>query len=204
LKWEQGLFEGKLLQPASLQKMTTPFLENYAFGVAAETVAGHKVISHNGGIEGFNTRLVYYPDDKVTVIVLSNVNGSAPVELGGKLAGVAFGEAVKLTGERSEITLSPGLLDRYSGAYQLAPGAVLVITRDKNQLIEKLGTQPELPIFPESETLFFLKAVDAQLEFPKLNGEEKPTQVTLHQGGRDMVAKRLDPAEEKKYSQAPR
>ena len=34
LKWEQGLFGGKVLQPASLQKMTTPFKNNYAFGLA--------------------------------------------------------------------------------------------------------------------------------------------------------------------------
>jgi CubicO group peptidase (beta-lactamase class C family) len=64
LKWEQGLFGGKILSAASLEKMTTPFKNDYAFGLQVETKAGHKVIDHGGAIEGFNTELDYYPDDK--------------------------------------------------------------------------------------------------------------------------------------------
>jgi CubicO group peptidase (beta-lactamase class C family) len=71
LRWEQGLFGGKVLSSVSLQKMTTPFKHNYAFGLAVHTVNGHKVIEHGGGIEGFNTELAYYPEDKMTVVVLA-------------------------------------------------------------------------------------------------------------------------------------
>jgi len=74
---EQGLFGGKLLSAASLQKMITPFKSDYAFGLGVRTVAGRKVIDHGGGIEGFNTHLAYYPDDKLTVVVLGNLNGAA-------------------------------------------------------------------------------------------------------------------------------
>src|SRR5580700_4253441 len=42
LRWEQGLFGGKLLSPASLQKMTTPFKQDYACGVAVHVEKGHK------------------------------------------------------------------------------------------------------------------------------------------------------------------
>src|SRR5580704_18443146 len=54
LRWEQGLMGGKLLSAASLAKMTTPFKNDYAFGLAVHAVNGHKVIEHGGGIEGFN------------------------------------------------------------------------------------------------------------------------------------------------------
>jgi len=50
LKWEQGLFGGKLLSAASLQKMITPFKNDYAFGLAVNVVNGRKQISHAGGI----------------------------------------------------------------------------------------------------------------------------------------------------------
>ena len=60
-----------MLSAASLEKMTTPFKENYAFGLAVSTASGHKVIEHGGGIEGFNTHLAYYPDDKLIVVVLA-------------------------------------------------------------------------------------------------------------------------------------
>lgn len=197
LRWERGLFGGKLLKPASLEKMTTPFLQNYAFGVTVATAGGRKVISHDGGIEGFNTRVAYYPEDKLTVIVLSNVNGSGPDEIAGRLASFAYGEKVQLPSERKEISLDPKLLDRYPGVYEVSPGANMAITRDGNQLFGKLGGQPALPLYPESETIFFLKAVDAQIEFA---AGERPAQLTLHQNGNDLVARRLDDAAAKRVA----
>src|SRR5262245_18301388 len=53
LRWEQGLFGGKVLSAASLKKMTTPFKNDYAFGLTVMRVNGRNWISHNGGIEGF-------------------------------------------------------------------------------------------------------------------------------------------------------
>jgi len=95
LRWEQGLFGGKVVSPASLQKMTTPFKNNYAFGVVVQTNDGRKVVQHGGGIEGFNTFLSYYPDDKLTVAVLANINGQAPGAIAAKLATVAHGGTVE-------------------------------------------------------------------------------------------------------------
>jgi CubicO group peptidase (beta-lactamase class C family) len=86
LRWEEGLFRGKVLSAASLRKMTTAFKNDYAFGLAVRVVNGHALIEHGGGIEGFNTQMSYYPDDKLTVIVLGNLNGSAPGEIATKLA----------------------------------------------------------------------------------------------------------------------
>ena len=49
--------------------------------------------------------------------------------------------------------------------------------------------------------MFFLKAVDAQIEFPR--DEKAPASLaTLHQNGRDTTAKRLDDAEAKKVTDA--
>jgi hypothetical protein len=107
---------------------------------------------------------------------------------------------VKLPGERKEITLDSKVLARYVGAYQLGPG--MLITLEGSQLISKLGNQQPVPIFPESETMFFAKVVDAQIEFPKVEGEGKAGQMILHQGGRDQTAKRLDDAEAKRLADA--
>ena len=201
LKWEQGLFGGKVLQAASLEKMTKPFKNDYAFGLQVDTTGGHKVIEHGGGIEGFNTELEYYPEDKLTVVVLGNVNGAAPGEIAKKLAALARGETVKLQSERKETTVDPKVLSRYVGAYQF-PNAAMLITLETNQLITKLGNQPPVPIFPESETMFFAKVVEAQIEFPQDDAHEKASQLTLHQNGRDITAKRLDDVEAKRVADA--
>jgi CubicO group peptidase (beta-lactamase class C family) len=190
LKWEQALFGGKLLSAASLAMMTTPFKSNYACGLMAETKDGRKVIQHGGRIDGFNTLLAYYPDDKLTVIVLGNLSGAAPEEIATKLGALAHGEAVKLPAERKEVTLDPKVLARYVGTYELMAGSNMLITLEGNQLSEKLASQPAFPIFPESETMFFLKVVDAQIEFIKDSGGAV-THLVLHQGGRDQKAPRI-------------
>jgi CubicO group peptidase (beta-lactamase class C family) len=189
LKWERGLFGGKVLSAASLKTMTTPFKDDYACGLFVQTKDGRKVIQHGGGIEGFNTELMYYPDDKLTVVVLANVNGAAPGDIAGKLAALAHGEAVKLPAEHKQIAVDPKVLARYVGTYELAPGAKMLITLEGNQLSEKLGAQETFPIFPESETMFFLKVVDAQIEFVK-DGSGAVTDLILHQGGQDRKAPR--------------
>ena len=58
LRWERGLFGGKLLKPESLAKMTTAVKDHYAFGVGVDEKDGRRRISHGGGIEGFNTQLI--------------------------------------------------------------------------------------------------------------------------------------------------
>ncbi|QNI31042.1 serine hydrolase [Alloacidobacterium dinghuense] len=184
LRWEEGLFGGKLLSAVSLKKMTTPFKENYACGLMVRSVNGHKEIDHGGGIEGFNTELAYYPDEKLTVVVLGNLNGGAPGDIAAKLAAVVHGEKVVLPSERKEVTVPSAVLAKYVGTYELAPTFSMVITLEGNQLMEQATNQPKFPIFAESETEFFLKVVDARIEFFK-NDKGEVTHLVLHQGGRD-------------------
>jgi len=184
LRWEQGLFGGKVLKPESLAKMTTPFKQDYAFGLGVSTQSGHKMIAHDGGIEGFNTALAYYPDDKLVVAVLANLNGPAG-QIAGNLAKVALGEKVVLPTERKEVTLSPEILKQYVGTYELAPNFSLAITLENGQLVSQGTNQGKAPMFAESETMFFLKLVDAQIEFVK-NEKGEVTNLVLHQNGRDV------------------
>ena len=65
------------------------------------------------------------------------------------------------------------------------PKFSIVITLEGNQLMAEATNQPKFPIFPESETKFFYKVVDAQLEFFK-NDQGQITHLVLHQGGQDV------------------
>lgn len=189
LRWEQALFAGKLISAASLTKMTTPFKGGYAFGLLISANSGRMIVSHNGGIEGFNSAMAYFPETRVAVIVLGNVNGTAPDELADKLGRVAHGERILAPGDRKEIAVARATLSTYVGVYQFAPTFSIAITLDGDQLYEQATNQPRIPIFAESETRFFLKVVDAQLEFHKAPSGEV-TSVVLHQNGRDVTGKR--------------
>jgi D-alanyl-D-alanine carboxypeptidase len=92
--------------------------------------------------------------------------------------------------ERQAITLAPEVLERYVGEYQLRPDFSLTVTRRGDRLITQATGQGEVEVFPESETKFFLKVTDAQLEFQK-DAEGKVTGLILFQNGRQMPAKKV-------------
>jgi CubicO group peptidase (beta-lactamase class C family) len=184
VRWQHGLFGGKLIQPGSLEKMITPFKRDYALGVVVSTVKGHKKIEHGGGIDGFNTQLAYYPDDKLIVAVLANLNGPAAYDIAGKLASLAMGEEVVLASERKEVPVPPEVLAAYVGSYELRPDFSIVITLEGAQLSAQATGQPRFPLFATSPARFFLKVVEAEIEFVK--GEKgEVTHLVLHQGGRE-------------------
>jgi CubicO group peptidase (beta-lactamase class C family) len=184
LRWEQGLFGGKVISATSLAKMTTPFKNDYAFGVTVQTTGGRKVVQHGGGIEGFNTFLAFYPDSKITVAVLANINGEAPGQIATKLGELAHGGVVQTTSERTEIPLPVATLSKYVGTYELAPGANMMIRLVGDHLTTQLTGQPQFPIFAESETKFFLKVVDAQVEF-FTDASGAVTDAVMYQNGRE-------------------
>jgi CubicO group peptidase (beta-lactamase class C family) len=91
--------------------------------------------------------------------------------------------------ERQTLKLDPALYDAYVGDYELTPTFSIAITREGDQIFAQATGQAKLEIFPESETRFFLKVVDAQVEFVR-GADGKVTGLVLHQGGRDMPGKR--------------
>ena len=169
--------------------MLTPFKDNYGFGLEIGDEKGHKRIQHNGGIEGFNTSLAYYPDDKLVVIVLGNLNGSAADSLAAKLAQVALGEQVVLPSERKEVQVPEKILQDYVGTYQLAPNFSLTMTLENGQLMTQATGQPKFPLYAESETRFFLKVVDAEVEFVRDPTTHAVTKLVLYQNGVHDAAK---------------
>jgi len=190
LRWTQGLFGGKLLKPESLAKMTTPNKNNYAFGLVIGTSGGRKTIEHNGAIEGFNTQLTYFPDSKITVAVLSNVNGSAPTQIGEQLGRLAHGDTVRTNAERTQIQVPRERLERLVGSYEITPMATMVISLEGNQLLSRLGGQPVVPLFAESETKFFARVVEAEMEF-EIGADGKAVAMVLRQNGQQRRAPRI-------------
>ncbi|MCM2256040.1 MAG: serine hydrolase [Vicinamibacteria bacterium] len=92
--------------------------------------------------------------------------------------------------ERVVAKVDPALYDAYVGEYELQPGFVLAVSREGDRLMTQATGQQKFEVFPSSETEFFLKVVDAQLTFVR-GADGRVDQLILHQGGRDMPARRL-------------
>lgn len=91
---------------------------------------------------------------------------------------------------RTAVEIDPAILPGYAGEYVLAPGAVLTIDSTDGRLFAQLTGQERFEIFPESETEFFYRVVDAQISFTVEDGQAKS--LTLHQNGQTTPALRVD------------
>lgn len=173
-----------------------------SYGWHIQTKDASSIISHNGGTGGYRTYMGYDPKARMGVVVLSSISTAAgPDDIGRHLLNASYPllKAEPPT-EHKEITIDTKTFDRYVGTYQLGPNALLTMSRDGDRFYTQLTGQPKLEIFGESDRKFFLKVVDAQLIFD-VDPQGAATQVTHHQNGRDMVAKRLSEAELKRATE---
>ncbi|MEK6289167.1 MAG: serine hydrolase [Acidobacteriota bacterium] len=190
--WNEALHSDKLLSAKSRELMMTPVKNDYGYGLGVQTRSGRKMVSHGGGINGFSTFIARFPNENVTVVVLRNADyGSpGPGPISRDLAAILFGEKYEIPGSTKEVNVDPKIYDAYVGQYELTPTFIITVSKDGGRLMAQATGQPQLELFPESETKFFLKVVDAKVTFVK-DDTGKVTHLILHQGG-DQTAKKIN------------
>ena len=154
--------------------------------------SGERVlIWHNGGTGGFRSFCGFDPATKAGVVVLANSSEGID-DIGFHL----LDESLPLNAVAKTIVVDEAKLARLDGFYDLG-GPTIHITHEGTQLYGQVSGQGRFPVFPKSDTVFYFKVAPAELEF-ELPAEGPATQLTLHQGGRDVAAKRVAKGNEPK------
>jgi D-alanyl-D-alanine carboxypeptidase len=126
VKWQRALAGGRVVSTASLARMTTPDTLgftgprlNYGYGLAPGQLGGKRSVGHGGGVHGFTTASMYFPDDSVNVVVFTNSNGG-PDPLAANIARAVFGiPLVPLPRPPVTAPLSNADRDKLPGVYDL-------------------------------------------------------------------------------------
>ena len=92
--------------------------------------------------------------------------------------------------QRTAVAVSPEVLERYVGSYEFAPTFVMEVTREDTVLRSQATNQQRVRLWPESETEFFLKEVDAQISFVR-DSAGVVTGMVLHQNGQNPAARKV-------------
>ena len=81
-KWDAALYTERLLKRTSLDEMWTPVTleggKHYPYGFAWRIgeANGHRLLEHGGAWQGFTTAICRYVNDRVTVVVLTNLDSA--------------------------------------------------------------------------------------------------------------------------------
>jgi CubicO group peptidase (beta-lactamase class C family) len=185
-KWDAALYTEKLIKKSSLDQMWTPTklndgkVEQYGFGWGFDEIRKHKIIEHGGSWQGFNTHIVRYVDDKLTVVVLANLAGANPGSIAHGIAGLYNPKLAPI--EHKEAKIDPKILDDYVGEYEIQPDFNLTIAKENDHLTAQASGQSKLDLVPESDTKFFVTQEDIEITFVK-DQSGKVTHMILHQEG---------------------
>ncbi len=188
--WDQSWYTEKLVKKTSMEKMLTPFKDNYAYAWMIDNYVGHKWAYHTGGIQGFATVIHRFPDDNVCIVILKNVDNYLTFPAGKIIRAIMFGEKYELPVEHKVADINKKIYEKLVGDYELMPGFVLSITTDGKSLYSQATGQMKLEIHPEAELKYFLKEIDAQFEFMK-DDKGKISSVTLFQSGQKLNGKKI-------------
>jgi CubicO group peptidase (beta-lactamase class C family) len=97
LKWDQALYTNQLVSTESLSAIFAPSASlpngvGYGYGWMISDRSGYHIVEHGGAVPGFVANLARYPDDQVTIIVLSNFDVYNPAQISDGLAEIVFKE----------------------------------------------------------------------------------------------------------------
>lgn len=96
----------------------------------------------------------------------------------------------KSTAEKEGIALSPAILAKYVGVYELQAAFQIEVEMQNGKLFAKATGQPAVELFAESENNFFIKEIGAQVLF-NLNTDGVVKSLIFSQGGNKMEGKKI-------------
>lgn len=190
--WDRALGTGKVVSEASYAQMTTPEGAaskgrlKYGFGLSRDTLAGHPVIRHSGGINGFISDNAWFPDEQMSVTVLGNSGAGRSDYLLAQVARAVHGVPLVTTPPRAAAAASPAQrLARYAGTYALMINGEahdFTFTVKDTVLMSQLQGQDAFPVTPAGVNTFSA-SFDPSVKLVFTMEGDRATKVTLHQGG---------------------
>jgi len=161
--WRMMLEKGRLNNKDSI---------DYGFGISFSNKDGITSYGHGGSCNGFLSQISYYPEQRLTYLLICNRDPSG-VYVDDALLRLFTGRTLedeKATKEVSsrftEARIDPVLLDDYAGTYLFFSDNVISFENKEGHLVAHLPWE-SITLYPESENKFFRRDFDAQFEFTR-------------------------------------
>jgi CubicO group peptidase (beta-lactamase class C family) len=203
-KWMRNFEDGRVGGPAAIEQMQQPGVLNtgkkldYAFGLAFGKYRGLKTIEHGGADAGYRSEVIWFPEQRLGVTVLSNLGSMNPGDLARQVAEVYLMDQLEpqpVASQKTEpapVQVDPKVYDEYAGKYGL-PGVTISITKESDRLMGEVTGQPKFELLAESSTAFLIKGETPPIRLTFGRGEAgRAIRLTVNQNGQDFTAERVE------------
>jgi CubicO group peptidase (beta-lactamase class C family) len=167
LLWQQSLTNGKILSSSSREEMFTPGKGSYGYGWWIDQLGSCRRMYHDGGVTNFSTSLQVLPDERLTIIAISNRGDDGGIRAAYDIVGKICGVPATIRAIQPELMSLPAkkLLEIVNKAKSAFPifdireskveemGNYLMLVKQKQQAIEVFRLNVSL--YPKSAKAFF-------------------------------------------------
>ena len=175
--WDQNFYHYKVGGKEVIDMMHTKGkLSNgeeidYAFALNIGEYKGLKTVRHGGALGGYRADLLRFPEQRFSVICLSNLSSFNPSAICNQVADIYLGDKLEADKPKEKparkVLVNPEIFNDYEGNYRLEVGVTIKVSREDGKLMVEPEDQPKVELIPESEAVFFLEAMNAKLSFHK-------------------------------------
>lgn len=194
LKWQNALNNYTLISKASYEKAIHGSTLNngehiyYGYGLIEEKISGSTAIQHGGGIFGYTTMGVYFPEEKVFVSALSNCNCKDVSTLAKRIGALAIGKPI--AGKEDAISLTNEQLHAWTGTYEFDGNVLRYVTVEDGKIFSQRQGSTKMEIYPMTPNKFIFDANETSYEFSK--DAEGLKQVAMQLSGKEIIGKITD------------
>ncbi|GMN10722.1 hypothetical protein MTsPCn9_23030 [Croceitalea sp. MTPC9] len=169
---------------------------NYAFGVSLDEVKGYKRVQHGGAIGGFRAFASSYPEEQLSIAILTNFSSSNSGGIERNIANILLKDKSKATPEMAKPEISKSVisfpLEQLTGKYEIQSGVIANITIENDSLhVLQEWNNSEYNIYNTKDNTYQIpKEANIQFTFSELKDNETQL-LSLNQNGRKTDAKRF-------------
>ncbi|HEX7753768.1 MAG TPA: serine hydrolase domain-containing protein [Niabella sp.] len=195
LRWHSALFNGAIISKELLATATQPFrlrdgsLSEYGYGWFISAIDSIKTIEHSGSTDGYQSDLVYIPEQDLRIITLFNCYEADRdwVTLTNDIARLALGKPLN-----TSIHLSREVLQQYTGIYKHNEEWQMIFTLKGDDLYvrcPKAGI-PDIKLYATKDNYFYTKETPIKFELLKQT-DGSMLLITYNNSGKDAEWKRV-------------
>jgi len=159
-----NLFEGKIINAASLEQMTK-LEDGFGMGIFSVPFYDKKGFGHTGGIDGFSSFLYTFPEEKISIALTSNGSRFNNNDIGIAALSDCFDKSFSLPSFYA-VKLTSADLDKYLGTYSNSEIPIkIVITKDSLSLKAQASGQQSFSLDATGKDTFEFSAAGVKIEF---------------------------------------
>jgi CubicO group peptidase (beta-lactamase class C family) len=163
----------------TLTPLSNGTYNDYAFGVRVDSLKGIKRIQHGGSIGGYRSFIGTYPDERLSIAIITNFSTASPNSIADKIAKILLKDAIKKRENSKKVTpetikLSPETLQNYVGLYWNDKTNVSRKIYVKNDTLRyERSENNETPLLPIKKNEFQLSGRPVKVRFGQGRKEER-------------------------------